>query len=232
MAWTTLVRLLIRRLQVRVLPGRTNPQVSGPHHSQHHPADHHPAGGAQPTQAGGGAVGPGRRDHREPELRFTRKIVAATSSTDRVTSTTSTPVSAITIAPLIRIRRLPFRLWISSTPSRQLTSATTGVNPPPARWQLDTRPPRHHRVGTGLACGAASGNPPPGREPAGCLLDGLPPGRRPGQGRFAVLRTGLRPPLTRSSSRRPGETRSPGAGEEQRPTSRRGGDSSCGDAAA
>jgi hypothetical protein len=73
---------------------------------------------------------------------------------------------------------------------------------------------------TGLACGAASGNPAPGRGPAGCLLDGLPPGRRPPQGRFAVLRTGLWPPLTRSSSSRPGETRSPGAGEEQRPTSR------------
>jgi hypothetical protein len=75
-------------------------------------------------------------------------------------------------------------------------------------------------AGTGLACGAAPGNPAPGRGPAGCLLDGLPPGRRPRQGRFAVLRTGPRPPLTRPSSRRPGETRSPGAGEEQRPTSR------------
>ena len=56
--------------------------------------------------------------------------------------------------------------------------------------------------------------------PAVCLLDGLPPGRPPRQGRFASLRDGLRPPLTRPSSRRPGETRSPGAGEEQRPTSR------------
>jgi hypothetical protein len=37
-------------------------------------------------------------------------------------------------------------------------------------------------AGTGLACGAASGNPAPGRGPAGCLLDGLPPGRRPRQG--------------------------------------------------
>ena len=41
---------------------------------------------------------------------------------------------------------------------------------------------------TGLACGAAPGDPAPGRGPAGCLLDGLPPGRRPRQGRFAVLR--------------------------------------------
>jgi hypothetical protein len=73
---------------------------------------------------------------------------------------------------------------------------------------------------TGLACGAARGNPAPARGPAGCLLDGLPPGRRPRQGRFAVLRTGLRPPLTRPSSRRPGDTRSPGAGEERGPTSR------------
>ena len=81
---------------------------------------------------------------------------------------------------------------------------------------------------TGLACGAASGNPAPGRGPAGCLLDGLPPGRRPPQGRcgtrcapfLASLRDGLRPPLTRPSSSRPGDTRSPGAGEERGPTSR------------
>ena len=66
------------------------------------------------------------------------------------------------------------------------------------------------------------------RGPAGCLLDGLPPGRRPRQGRcgtrcapfLASLRDRLRRPLTRPSSRRPGDTRSPGAGEEQRPTSR------------
>ena len=37
---------------------------------------------------------------------------------------------------------------------------------------------------------------------------------------LASLRDRLRRPLTRPSSRRPGETRSPGAGEEQRPTSR------------
>ena len=34
---------------------------------------------------------------------------------------------------------------------------------------------------TGLAYGAASGNPAPGRGPAGCLLDELPPGRHPRQ---------------------------------------------------
>jgi hypothetical protein len=76
---------------------------------------------------------------------------------------------------------------------------------------------------TGLACGAARGNPAPTRGPAGCLLDGLPPGRRPRQGRSASsasLRDRLRRPLTRPSSRRPGETRSHGAGEDQRPTSR------------
>ena len=39
---------------------------------------------------------------------------------------------------------------------------------------------------TGLACGAARGNPAPARGPAGCLLDGLPPGRHPRQGRCAV----------------------------------------------
>src|SRR5829696_2692350 len=54
------------------------------------------------------------------------------------------------------------------------------------------RPPWWSWAGTGLACGAARGNPAPARGPAGCLLDGRPPG----------------------------ETRSPGAGEEQRPTSR------------
>jgi hypothetical protein len=103
-----------------------------------------------------------------------------------------------------------------------------GSWPPPARRQLDSYPPRWPGAGTGLACGAARGNPAPTRGPAGCLLDGLPPGRRPRQGRcgtrcapfLASLRDGLRPPLTRPSSRRPGETRSPGAGEEQRPTSR------------
>ena len=41
---------------------------------------------------------------------------------------------------------------------------------------------------------------------------------------LASLRDRLRRPLTRPSSRRPGETRSPGAGEEQRPTSRQGGE--------
>jgi hypothetical protein len=38
-----------------------------------------------------------------------------------------------------------------------------------------------------------AGTPTP-HGPAARLLDGLPPGRRPRQGRFAVLRTGLRPP--------------------------------------
>ena len=81
---------------------------------------------------------------------------------------------------------------------------------------------------TGLACGAAPGNPAPGRGPAGCLPDGLPPRRLRRQGRcgtrcapfLASLRDGLRPALTAPASTRPGETRSPGAGEEQRPTSR------------
>jgi len=54
------------------------------------------------------------------------------------------------------------------------------------------------RVRTGLAFGAATGNPAPGRGPAGCLPTGLPPGRRPRQERSASsasLRDGLRPPL-------------------------------------
>ena len=61
----------------------------------------------------------------------------------------------------------------------------------PAGSGAAMRPP----AGTGLACGAARGNPAPARGPAGCLLDGLPPGRRPRQGRFASLRDGLRPAL-------------------------------------
>ena len=79
---------------------------------------------------------------------------------------------------------------------------------------------------TGLACGAAPGNPAPTRGPAGCLLDGLPP-RRLRVKALRYSRASSRPcgmacghPLTAPASRRPGETRSPGAGEEQRPTSR------------
>ena len=80
----------------------------------------------------------------------------------------------------------------------------------------------------GLACGAARGNPAPARAPAGCLLVGLPPRPLRRQGRcgtrcapfLASLRDGLRPALTAPAPTRPGETRSPGAGEEQSPTSR------------
>jgi hypothetical protein len=61
-------------------------------------------------------------------------------------------------------------------------------------------------VRTGLTFGAASGNPAPGRGPAGCLPVGLSPGRRPRQGRYAPLRDGLRPLLTRPSFSRPGDT--------------------------
>src|SRR4029453_1659093 len=58
--------------------------------------------------------------------------------------------------------------------------------------------------------------------------DGLPPRRLRRQGRcgtrcapfLASLRDGLRPALTAPAPRRPGETRSPGAGEELSPTSR------------
>jgi hypothetical protein len=75
-------------------------------------------------------------------------------------------------------------------------------------------------VRTGLAFGAASGNPAPGRGPAGCLPAGLPPGRRPRQGRSASPRDGLRPPLTRPSSSRPRRHRSPGAGEDLSPPGR------------
>jgi hypothetical protein len=76
---------------------------------------------------------------------------------------------------------------------------------------------------TGLAFGAARGNPAPTREPTGCLLDGLPPGRRPRQGRFASLRDGLRPPLTRPSSRRPATTRVARGGRGPEPDQQAGG---------
>ena len=56
-----------------------------------------------------------------------------------------------------------------------------------------------------------------GRLPAGRAATWPPPASR---ALVASLRDRLRRPLTRPSSRRPGETRSPGAGEEQRPTSR------------
>ena len=91
----------------------------------------------------------------------------------------------------------------------------------PAGSGAAMRPP----AGTGLACGAAPGNPEPrtrtGRLPAGRAATWPPPASRALRSlRPPSLRDGLRPPLTRPSSRRPGETRSPGAGEEQRPTSR------------
>jgi hypothetical protein len=71
------------------------------------------------------------------------------------------------------------------------------------------RPPRSHWARNGLPASLAGGtlHPP---TPAVCLLDGLPPGRHPRQWRCAVLRTGLRPPLTRPSASRPGETGRPG----------------------
>ena len=62
--------------------------------------------------------------------------------------------------------------------------------------------------------------PRPARGPAGCLLDGLPPGRRPRQGRFAVLADWPAAPLDPAVVQAARRHRSPGAGEEQRPTSR------------
>ena len=45
---------------------------------------------------------------------------------------------------------------------------------------------------TGLAYGAARGNPAPTRGPAGCLLDGLPPRRLRGQGSLRAHECSLR----------------------------------------
>jgi hypothetical protein len=59
--------------------------------------------------------------------------------------------------------------------------------------------------------------------PAVCLLDGLPPRRLHGQGSLRAHECSLGPagrPLTAPASRWPGETRSPGAGEDLSPTSR------------
>ena len=92
-----------------------------------------------------------------------------------------------------RRRRRPRRSgraasWAASGPAAGADRAAALPGPAavagraaPARSGAAMRPP----AGTGLACGAARGNPAPTRGPAGCLLDGLPPGRRPRQGRSA-----------------------------------------------
>ena len=148
----------------------------------------------------------------------------------------STPLTAREAAELLGVSRSRAGVLFqqeragAQRPARR--AAMTGLpcpSPPPRRRLAIVRPPglglvdRRARARTGLACGAAPGNPAPGRGPAGCLLDGLPP-RRLRASRVAArsLRAslGLRPPLDPPAPRRPGETRSPGAGEEQRPTSR------------
>ena len=80
---------------------------------------------------------------------------------------------------------------------------------------------------TGLACGAARGDPAPTRGPAGCLLDGLPPRRLHGQGslRAHECSLGLRPPLDRTgvdAARRDPVARG-GRGASARPAGRRRG---------
>jgi hypothetical protein len=73
---------------------------------------------------------------------------------------------------------------------------------------------------TGLACGAASGNPAPGRGPAGCLLFGLP---WPSLRRQGMTPRQEPPPghtVDGSSHAMGRRDRSPGAGEERGPTSR------------
>jgi hypothetical protein len=78
-------------------------------------------------------------------------------------------------------------------------SMRASVRPPPAHRQLDGCSPQGLGAGTGLACGAARGNPAPARGPAGCLLDGLPPRRLRGQGLLRAHECSLGPagrPLT------------------------------------
>ena len=80
-------------------------------------------------------------------------------------------------------------------------------------WRLPARNGLHAALAGGTL------HPP---APAVCLLDGLPPRRLRGQGslRAHECSLGLRPPLDRSGSEAARRHRSPGAGEEQRPTSR------------
>jgi hypothetical protein len=91
-------------------------------------------------------------------------------------------------------------------------------------WSL----PARNGLPASLPCGDPYPPPAAPHVSAVCLLDGLPPRRLRRQGRcgtrcapfLASLRDGLRPALTAPAPRRPGETRSPGAGEELSPTSR------------
>jgi hypothetical protein len=95
----------------------------------------------------------------------------------------------------------------------------------PALGLVVDHPPRGARNGLHAALAGGTLHPP---APAVCLLDGLPPRHRRRQGRcgtrcapfLASLRDGLRPALTAPASTRPGEIRSPGAGEDLSPTSR------------
>jgi hypothetical protein len=126
--------------------------------------------------------------------------------------------AALTDPPAAAAHAAPARTGTAMT---ALTLPRLGGSwPPPAYRHHDPRPPRWPRAGTGLACGAARGNPAPARGPAGCLLDGLPPRPLRGQGSLRAPECSLGPagrPLTAPGPRRPGATRSPGAGEEPVP---------------
>src|SRR5687768_10702148 len=138
---------------------------------------------------------------REPQRRRASRSTARTTTTSTTTGTTTTTSTQIHsgpgMAPLLH------------------RAATAGRNTDtPARWWLPAR--------NGLPAALAGGtlHPP---APAVCLLDGLPPRRLHGQGSLRAHECSLGPagrPLTAPTARRPGETRSPGAGEEPSPTSR------------
>jgi hypothetical protein len=117
---------------------------------------------------------------------------------------------------------------VRSSPGSRLIVGGSWSWRPPARRQVDVCPPWWSGAWTGLACGAAPGDPEPrtrtGRLPAGRAATWPPPASR-------ALRCSLRSvprvpagwptaPLDPADGQAARRHRSPGAGEEQRPTSR------------
>jgi hypothetical protein len=105
---------------------------------------------------------------------------------------------------------------MSATPSQRLCCRAGWCHSGQVVVAGAERPPR---------CAAVRGPLPPPAAPHGpavCLLDGLPPRRLHGQGSLRAHECSLRlrRPLDRSGVDAARRHRSPGAGEEQRPTSR------------